>query len=149
MKIHITERDIEILRHLSYGLSAKQIALEVGISHTNARQIISKLLAALKCSNNVELALYAKEHILKPHREKVEKTFKATLESPGPPTLLTKTQACFYLNISAVTLDRWVRAGKISPIRFGKSVRFSMETLPHSTMKEHILTNVSATKKRR
>lgn len=47
--------------------------------------------------------------------------------------LLTKEQACVFLGISAPTLDRWMRAGKISPIiKDGRIVRFSKEKLEAS-----------------
>jgi excisionase family DNA binding protein len=43
--------------------------------------------------------------------------------------LLTKEQTCVYLSISAPTLDRWMRAGKMPVLRIGKKVRFSKEKL--------------------
>ena len=55
--------------------------------------------------------------------------------------LLTKEQACVYLGISAPTLDRWMRAGKIPVLRTGRIVRFSKGNL------ENMLSNSQTSSK--
>lgn len=44
-------------------------------------------------------------------------------------SLMTKEEACVFLQISAPTLDRWMRLGLVTPLKFGKAVRFSKECL--------------------
>lgn len=43
--------------------------------------------------------------------------------------LLTKEAAAVFLQISTPSLDRWVKEGKITPIKIGRTVRFSRESL--------------------
>jgi excisionase family DNA binding protein len=43
--------------------------------------------------------------------------------------LLTKEEVCVYLSISSPTLERWLKQQKIPVIRFGRTVRFSIDAI--------------------
>ncbi|GAB3581790.1 response regulator [Calidifontibacter terrae] len=58
----LTERETEVLRHVAKGLSAKQIATRLGVSHRTVENHVQSSLRKLQLRNRVELARYAMEH---------------------------------------------------------------------------------------
>lgn len=44
----------------------------------------------------------------------------------NPPAYFTKAALCDRWKVSAMTLWRWAREGKLHPLRFGRGVRFSI-----------------------
>ena len=57
----LTERETEILRHVSTGLSAKQIAAKLTVSHRTVENHIQHSLQKLQLHNRVELTRWAIE----------------------------------------------------------------------------------------
>lgn len=58
----LTERETEILRHVAKGLTAKQIATRLSLSHRTVENHIQATFRKLQVGNRVELARYAIEH---------------------------------------------------------------------------------------
>ncbi|MGD0604396.1 MAG: response regulator transcription factor [Streptosporangiaceae bacterium] len=58
----LTEREIEILRMVATGLSYKQIATRLVISHRTVQNHVQNTLGKLQLHNRVELVRYAIEH---------------------------------------------------------------------------------------
>ncbi|MGP4053433.1 response regulator [Mycobacterium sp. 4D054] len=58
----LTEREIEILRHVAKGLTAKQIASRLSLSHRTVENHVQATFRKLQVGNRVELARYAMEH---------------------------------------------------------------------------------------
>ena len=58
----LTERETEILRHVAKGLTAKQIAARLSLSHRTVENHVQATLRKLQVANRVELARYAIEH---------------------------------------------------------------------------------------
>jgi DNA-binding NarL/FixJ family response regulator len=58
----LTEREAEILRMVGTGLSYKQIAERLVISHRTVQNHVQNTLAKLQLHNRVELVRYAIEH---------------------------------------------------------------------------------------
>lgn len=58
----LTERETEVLRFVAKGLSAKQIAARLGVSHRTVENHVQASLRKLQLSNRVELARYAIEN---------------------------------------------------------------------------------------
>ena len=58
----LTEREIEILRHVAKGLTAKQIADRLSLSHRTVENHVQATFRKLQVANRVELARYAIEH---------------------------------------------------------------------------------------
>lgn len=58
----LTERETEILRHVAKGLTAKQIAAKLSVSHRTVENHIQATFRKLHLANRVELARYAIEH---------------------------------------------------------------------------------------
>ncbi len=58
----LTERETEVLRHVAKGLSAKQIATRLGVSHRTVENHVQASLRKLQLGNRVELTRYAIEH---------------------------------------------------------------------------------------
>ncbi|MBD0021985.1 response regulator [Gordonia pseudamarae] len=58
----LTERETEVLRHVAKGLSAKQIAGRLGVSHRTVENHVQASLRKLQLGNRVELARYAIEN---------------------------------------------------------------------------------------
>lgn len=58
----LTERETEVLRFVAKGLSAKQIAARLGVSHRTVENHVQSALRKLQLSNRVELARYAIEN---------------------------------------------------------------------------------------
>ena len=58
----LTERETEVLRHVAKGLSAKQIASRLSLSHRTVENHVQATFRKLHVSNRVELARYAIEH---------------------------------------------------------------------------------------
>jgi excisionase family DNA binding protein len=52
--------------------------------------------------------------------------------------LLTKEEACAYLGISYPTLSRWITSGKVTPIKKGRTVRFSKDSLTTQDIPEAV-----------
>jgi DNA-binding NarL/FixJ family response regulator len=58
----LTDRETEILRHVAKGLSAKQIAERLSLSHRTVENHVQATFRKLQVANRVELARYAIEH---------------------------------------------------------------------------------------
>jgi len=58
----LSERETEVLRLVAKGLSAKQIATRLVISHRTVENHVQSTLRKLQLANRVELARYAIEH---------------------------------------------------------------------------------------
>jgi DNA-binding NarL/FixJ family response regulator len=58
----LTERETEILRHVAKGLTAKQIASRLSLSHRTVENHVQATFRKLQVGNRVELARYAIEH---------------------------------------------------------------------------------------
>lgn len=58
----LTERETEILRHVAKGLTAKQIAEKLSLSHRTVENHVQATFRKLQVANRVELARYAIEH---------------------------------------------------------------------------------------
>jgi excisionase family DNA binding protein len=49
--------------------------------------------------------------------------------APEGRTIFTRQQAAEFFSVSARTLDQWAADGKITPVRFGHSVRYHRDEL--------------------
>ncbi|OBH53946.1 DNA-binding response regulator [Mycobacterium mantenii] len=58
----LTDRETEVLRHVAKGLSAKQIAERLSLSHRTVENHVQATFRKLQVANRVELARYAIEH---------------------------------------------------------------------------------------
>lgn len=58
----LTERETEVLRHVAKGLTAKQIAAKLSVSHRTVENHVHATLRKLHLANRVELTRYAIEH---------------------------------------------------------------------------------------
>lgn len=58
----LTERETEVLRHVAKGLTAKQIAAKLSLSHRTVENHVQATFRKLQVANRVELARYAIEH---------------------------------------------------------------------------------------
>ena len=58
----LTERETEILRYVAKGLTAKQIAEQLSLSHRTVENHVQATFRKLQVANRVELARYAMEH---------------------------------------------------------------------------------------
>lgn len=58
----LTERETEVLRYVAKGLSAKQIAQRLSLSHRTVENHVQATFRKLQVANRVELARYAIEH---------------------------------------------------------------------------------------
>jgi DNA-binding NarL/FixJ family response regulator len=58
----LTERETEILRYVAKGLTAKQIAEQLCLSHRTVENHVQATFRKLQVANRVELARYAIEH---------------------------------------------------------------------------------------
>ncbi|WP_083709191.1 response regulator [Williamsia sterculiae] len=58
----LTDRETEVLRHVAKGLSAKQIAAKLTLSHRTVENHVQSTLRKLQLANRVELTRYAIEH---------------------------------------------------------------------------------------
>ena len=58
----LTERETEVLRHVAKGLTAKQIAAKLALSHRTVENHIQATFRKLQVANRVELTRYAIEH---------------------------------------------------------------------------------------
>lgn len=58
----LTERETEVLRHVAKGLTAKQIAARLSVSHRTVENHVQATFRKLHLANRVELARYAIEH---------------------------------------------------------------------------------------
>jgi DNA-binding NarL/FixJ family response regulator len=58
----LTDRETEILRHVAKGLTAKQIAGRLSLSHRTVENHVQATFRKLQVANRVELARYAIEH---------------------------------------------------------------------------------------
>lgn len=58
----LTERETEILRFVAKGLTAKQIAARLSLSHRTVENHVQATFRKLQIGNRVELARYAIEH---------------------------------------------------------------------------------------
>jgi len=58
----LTERETEVLRHVAKGLSAKQIAAKLSLSHRTVENHVQATFRKLQVANRVELTRYAIEH---------------------------------------------------------------------------------------
>jgi DNA-binding NarL/FixJ family response regulator len=58
----LTERETEVLRHVAKGLTAKQIAAQLSLSHRTIENHVQATFRKLQVANRVELTRYAIEH---------------------------------------------------------------------------------------
>ncbi|AQA06676.1 DNA-binding response regulator [Mycobacterium sp. MS1601] len=58
----LTDRETEVLRHVAKGLTAKQIAAKLSVSHRTVENHVQATFRKLHLANRVELARYAIEH---------------------------------------------------------------------------------------
>lgn len=58
----LTDRETEVLRHVAKGLTAKQIAARLSLSHRTVENHVQATFRKLQVANRVELARYAIEH---------------------------------------------------------------------------------------
>ncbi len=58
----LTERETEVLKLVSRGLSARQIADRLVVSHRTVENHVQNTLRKLQLHNRVELTRYALEH---------------------------------------------------------------------------------------
>ena len=58
----LTERETEVLRYVAKGLTAKQIASRLSLSHRTVENHVQATFRKLQVVNRVELARYAIEH---------------------------------------------------------------------------------------
>lgn len=58
----LTDRETEVLRHVAKGLTAKQIAERLSLSHRTVENHVQATFRKLQVANRVELARYAIEH---------------------------------------------------------------------------------------
>ena len=58
----LTDRETEILRHVAKGLTAKQIAERLSLSHRTVENHVQATFRKLQVANRVEAARYAIEH---------------------------------------------------------------------------------------
>ncbi|MGV0625005.1 response regulator [Mycolicibacter minnesotensis] len=58
----LTERETEVLRHVAKGLSARQIAERLSLSHRTVENHVQATFRKLQVANRVELTRYAIEH---------------------------------------------------------------------------------------
>ncbi|MYR07181.1 response regulator [Gordonia sp. SID5947] len=58
----LTDRETEVLRHVAKGLSAKQVANKLSLSHRTVENHVQATLRKLQLGNRVELTRYAIEH---------------------------------------------------------------------------------------
>jgi len=58
----LTERETEVLRHVAKGLTAKQIAARLSLSHRTVENHVQATFRKLQIGNRVELARYAIKH---------------------------------------------------------------------------------------
>ncbi len=58
----LTERETEVLRYVAKGLSAKQIAERLCLSHRTVENHVQATFRKLQVANRVELTRYAIEH---------------------------------------------------------------------------------------
>ncbi|WP_299569964.1 response regulator transcription factor [uncultured Williamsia sp.] len=58
----ITDRETEVLRFVAKGLTARQIATRLGLSHRTVENHVQSTLRKLQLGNRVELTRYAIEH---------------------------------------------------------------------------------------
>ncbi|MEO6881975.1 MAG: response regulator transcription factor [Mycobacteriaceae bacterium] len=58
----LTERETEVLRLVAKGMSARQVAAKLVISHRTVENHVQSTLRKLQLANRVELARYAIEH---------------------------------------------------------------------------------------
>jgi DNA-binding NarL/FixJ family response regulator len=58
----LTERETEVLRHVAKGMTAKQIAVKLSVSHRTVENHVQATFGKLQLANRVELARYAIEH---------------------------------------------------------------------------------------
>lgn len=58
----LSERETEVLRLVAKGLSARQVAARLMISHRTVENHVQSTLGKLQLANRVELARYAIEH---------------------------------------------------------------------------------------
>ena len=58
----LTERETEVLRHVAKGMTARQIAAQLSVSHRTVENHVQATLRKLQLANRVELTRYAIEH---------------------------------------------------------------------------------------
>jgi DNA-binding NarL/FixJ family response regulator len=62
--VDLTQRELDVLRCISQGMSNKQIALHLSIETTTVRSHVSSLMRKIGVENRTQLALYARERQL-------------------------------------------------------------------------------------
>ena len=56
---HLTDRELDVLRHVARGMSNQAIADELGVAEVTVRTHVSRILRKLHLSNRVQATLYA------------------------------------------------------------------------------------------
>jgi DNA-binding NarL/FixJ family response regulator len=64
----LTDRETDVLRLVAKGLTARQIATKLGLSHRTVENHVQSTLRKLQLHNRVELARYVIEHGLDEER---------------------------------------------------------------------------------
>jgi DNA-binding NarL/FixJ family response regulator len=60
-QIHLTKRQLEVLRLLADGRSTAEIAAELGLSQTTVRNYVAALLAALGAHSRLQAVVAARK----------------------------------------------------------------------------------------
>lgn len=60
----LTDRETDVLRHLADGLSNAEIARALRMSETTIKTYVSRILTKLDCTNRVQAAILARDHLL-------------------------------------------------------------------------------------
>jgi NarL family two-component system response regulator LiaR len=58
----LSPREVEVLRHLTFGRSNKEIAAALGISEETVKTHVGRLLAKLRLENRTQAVVYALKH---------------------------------------------------------------------------------------
>ena len=58
----LTAREEQILKHVSHGLSNKEVARELSLSEKTVKHYMTNILQKLQVRNRVEAAIKAREH---------------------------------------------------------------------------------------
>lgn len=57
--VHLTDREIEVLKHIAAGLDTREIADVLSISHQTVRKHIENILAKMNAANRAHMVALA------------------------------------------------------------------------------------------